>query len=135
MKNFVAIKFSRILIACLFLLVVIINFENAAVFQLKSNDIWWMIYLWGIGLVFFILNLATSFGLFFDKRWCFWLAYPAIVFSTIFFSTSYIPLIGGIYRIFPENIRYILLLIANFIVLAFIAYLHVVSKPSSSTSI
>lgn len=126
MKTSNTAKFGRLLIAFLFILIVIMNFENVLlVFQVNTSNSWWKLFLWSIGSLFFLLNIATAFGLLINKKWSFWLAYLAIPLTTIFFSTAYIPFINNF---FAENIRYILMMIGNFIVLAFIVYLHTISK-------
>ena len=119
-----AAKLGRLLIAGLVILATITNFANVLMLQVHTN-LWWKVFLVVIGSLFFVLNIASAFGLLLVKQWGFWLAYVAIIFSTIFFATSYVPLID---KIFTENIRYLPMIGGNLIVLAFIVYLHFVSR-------
>ena len=78
------------------------------------------IFLIAIGSLFLILNTAAAAGLFFVKRWGFFFAYCAIIFSTIFFSTPYVPIIS---KILPFPL-WISLIIINCIILFYTIYLH-----------
>jgi len=119
-------NFGCRLIASLIILMLLINWESGyLMFQIITSDTLWKIFVFALGASFFALNLVSATGLFLNKRWAFWLTYIAVVFTTIFFSIPYIPLIT---KLFPHNIRYIPLIVGNLIVLAFTAYLHVLSR-------
>ena len=115
------IKRSHLLIASLLILSVILNINNDILFTIHTEAFYSRLLLIILGLSFFVFNLLAALGVLFSKPWGFWLAYLAVVISTIFFSTSYIPFIS---HLFHENIRYLPAIIGNLIVLAFIVYQH-----------
>lgn len=111
----------RTAVSCLFILALVINFQNALVFQTYATSLPWKFFLWGIGTLFFVLNIATAFGLIFAKRWGYWLSSPAILFSSIFFSTAYIPFLGLFFR---DDIQSLVMMASNSTVLVCVIYLH-----------
>jgi hypothetical protein len=78
-----------------------------------------------MGLLFFIINSLAIVGIFRRRWWGFATGYTAIVFSTIIFSTSYIPFFN---YLFPVRYVSLALLIANVAVLIVMIYLHVMVK-------
>ena len=114
--------------ACLIILVLIVNFENLLIFQANTSTSGY-IFIFTIGSLYLVLNLLSVCGLFFGKQWGFWFTYVAIIFTTIFFSTSYIPWISNL---FQENIRFIPMIISNFLVLISMGRLHFLSHKKSS---
>ena len=112
--------------ACLIILVLAINFKNLLIFQ-ANTSISGYIFISTIGSSYLVLNLLSACGLFFRKQWGFWIAYAAIIFTTIFFSTSYIPGISNLFPPSQENIRFIPMVVGNFVVLIFIACIHFLS--------
>lgn len=69
-------------------------------------------------LLFLSFNLIAAIGLYRLKKWGFTFAYIAIPFSTIAFSTSYIPYFN---RIFPIGFGVILI---NCLVMSYAIYLN-----------
>jgi hypothetical protein len=114
------LKFACRFFACLIILVLVINFENLLIFR-ANTSIQGYIFIFALGSLYLVLNLLSVLGLFFGKQWGFWLTYIAIIFTTFFFSTSYIPWISNL---FQENIRFIPMIISNFVVLISIGRLH-----------
>lgn len=119
-------KFACRFFACLIILVLIINFGNLLIFRVNTS-IQGDIFIFALGSLYLVLNLLSVLGLFFGKQWGFWFAYVAIIFTTIFFSTSYIPWISSL---FQENIRFIPMIISNFVVLISIGRLHFLSHKN-----
>jgi hypothetical protein len=114
------LKFACRFFACLIILVLVINFENLLIFR-ANTSIQGYIFIFALGSLYLVLNLLSVLGLFFGKQWGFWLTYIAIILTTFFFSTSYIPWISNL---FQENIRFIPMIISNFVVLISIGRLH-----------
>src|SRR5437879_1103178 len=76
--------------------------------QWWNSSKWWAIYLLVITSLFLFLNLITIYGLLYIKKWGFIFAYVAIMFSTFFFSFTYIPLVGNVINnVFSIEHRYI----------------------------
>jgi uncharacterized membrane protein (DUF2068 family) len=80
------------------------------------------IFLIAIALLFLILNLIAALGLYLLQKWGCIVTYIAIVFSTVFFSNTYIPLIN---KLFPLAIRPISLIIINLLLIGYVAYLQI----------
>ena len=103
--------------------VVYISFQ--LIFQWSQVNMWWGIYFIVTTSLLLFLNASAAYGLFYTKKWGFILAYLAIIFSTIFFSYSYVPFIGKIINnMFSIGPRYITLIVINLIVICYVAYLH-----------
>jgi hypothetical protein len=120
------LKFACRFFACLIILVLVINFENLLIFR-ANTSIQGYIFIFALGSLYLVLNLLSVLGLFFGKQWGFWLTYIAIILTTFFFSTSYIPWISNL---FQENIRFIPMIISNFVVLISIGRLHFLSRKN-----
>lgn len=116
-------------VSCLIMLLVLTHWKISGLFLVSIDTFSGKAFLVVIALLFFLLNTISAFGLFFTKRWGFWFAYIAIIFSTIFFSVAYIPFVS---KIFAENIRYIPMIVGNFLVFIFTAYLHLSLHSKSS---
>ena len=126
MKNIhIGCKFISILI----ILVLFLNWKNVTVpLQLASQQpgiTVWTVFLSAIGILFLLLNAMAAIGMYLTKWWGFIATYAAVIFSTIFFSTSYVPLIG---ELFPEQGRFISLVVINLLVFAYTAYLNLASR-------
>jgi hypothetical protein len=85
-----------------------------------------------VGLLFLLLNLSAAIGLFWLKKFGFICAYIAIIFSTVFLSTIYLPITS---KIFPNTINIILLFVINAIVLSYIIYLDILLHHKKNTKI
>ena len=121
-----SISFGCRLISLLIIVALIAGWKNIAIpFELvlqQHNINSWSIFLVIMGSAFLLLNMFAALGLFLIKKWGFISAYAAILFSTIFFSASYLPLVN---KIFPASIQYIPLIVNNLIVLSYTVYLHI----------
>src|SRR5687767_8786486 len=109
-----------LIFACLIVLVLTVNFENLMIFRANTSILGY-IFIVMIGSLYLALNSVSVVGLLLQKQWGFWFTYVAIIFTTIFFSTSYIPWISNL---FQENIRFIPMIISNLVVLISIGFLH-----------
>lgn len=121
MKN---LKWGCNLVAILIILALIGGWRNVMMLshqgQLSSGFI--------IMLVSFYLlfNIVAAWGLFLQKSWGFLCTYLAVVYSTVFFSISYIPLITHVMA--EGKPRLIALIICNLIVLVYTMYLDYLSQ-------
>lgn len=126
MKN--KLTFGCKLVSLLILLSFIIYGWKVAYisFQIaQQTNFWWAIYIIITTSLFLFLNASAAYGIFYIKKWGFILAYLAIIFSTIFFSYSYVPFIGKIINnMFSIGPRYITLIVINLLVICYVAYLH-----------
>jgi hypothetical protein len=110
-------------VSCLIILVVLINWKIGSLFFVNA-DLSWKVFLIVISGLFFVLNIMSAVGLFFAQRWGFWLAYGAIIFSTICFDVEYLPLPYFISKNFPDYVRNLMPFLINSLVFIFTAYLH-----------
>ncbi|OGT40072.1 MAG: hypothetical protein A3F12_07640 [Gammaproteobacteria bacterium RIFCSPHIGHO2_12_FULL_38_14] len=121
------------LICFLVMLTLIIGWHNfISPFRLsfQQNHINnWSIFLILVGSLFLILNIASAVGLYLVRKWGFIVTYIAIIFSTIFFSTSYVPFIS---TFFPVHVRYVALIAINLAVLSYVFYLDVLFRKKSN---
>jgi hypothetical protein len=69
-------------------------------------------------ILFFVLNSAAISGLFFIKKWGFWLTYCALIIATYFKFLSYIPFTIE----FPRQ--------TNPVIFVYVIYLHYLYKKS-----
>lgn len=120
------VKFGCKLISLLFVLALIIGRENIFVgfemaYQANSINITYL-FIIVLGLLFLIFNLVAAIGLYRLKKWGFIFAYIAITYSTIFFSTAYIPFVS---RIFPIRFGWVALILINLTFLLYIVYIDV----------
>lgn len=100
--------------------------------QWWHDSIWWGVYFVITIPLFLILNLAAAFGLFFMKKFGFWFAYFAILFSTVFFGYPYIPYLAKyINRLFSIEPRYMTVMVINLLLLCYVGYLHVKSRSTN----
>ena|SRR3990167_2885862 len=100
-----------------------------ALYQWWETSFWWAIYLIITTSLFLFLNASAAYGVFYTKKWGFILVYLAIIFSTFFFSYSYVPFIVKIINnMFSIHPRYITFIVINLIVICYVAYLHVLYR-------
>ena len=119
-------------VAFLILLTILLNWQNVTLmFHANTPSFMAEIFLITITTLFLLLNLIAALGLFFTKWWGFWSAYFAIIFSTIFFSTAYIPFVDLIGKALPTNLVFAPMLLSNVLVLALIIYLHIKSRRAA----
>lgn len=78
------------------------------------------IFLITLGSLLLILNIAAAIGLYFVKKWSFIITYIAIIFTTVFFSIPYIPVI---IKVLPFHQLTSLLLI-NAALFIYTVYMH-----------
>lgn len=118
-------------IALLMLLTVIFNWKGIYIFFNNPLPIGWYVIISIVFLLFFLLNVVSAVGLFWSKHWGFTLSYIAIVFSTLFFGSCYIPHLP---RLFPAHERPYIAILVNLILIAVIATLHYLSrrKPAAT---
>ena len=126
MKN---IKIGCRLVSFLIFLTFVLNWK-VPVTQLQAAfqqaDFMWLIFFIITGVLFILLNLIAAVGLFFLKKWSFSISYLAIIFSTVFFSISYIPLISKISNFFlPQTPHHIPMILINSLILIYVIYLDV----------
>jgi len=118
-------KFGCRLVSFLITVTLILNWQNVVipiqVVMSQSSD-GWSDLLEIIGILFLILNVIAAVGMFFLKRWGFAATYVAIIYSNIFFSTSYIPFVSKILRLPWSGIS---LLIVNLLVMIYVVYLQI----------
>lgn len=111
------------LVAALILLAVVCQWKiYPGLYQLYTNGYVPVVIYAPMVLIFTLLNLFAGIGLYKLRTWGFILAYIAIPFSTVFFSASYLLLIGN---------KPIPLIATNLIVLVYIVYLHRVRYHAS----
>ena len=92
----------------------------------QQTDFMWLSFTIITVVLFIILNLIAAIGLFFLKKWSFSISYLAIIFSTVFFSISYIPLISKISNFFlPQTFHPIPVILINSLILIYLIYLDV----------
>lgn len=122
MKNIqIGCKFISILIV----LTLILNWRNVAVplqqaLQQPSVNAW-ALFVGTMGVLFLLLNVVAALGMYLTKWWGFVGAYVAILFSSLFFSTSYVPFVG---ELLPEQARFASLAVINLLVIAYVIYLN-----------
>lgn len=126
MKN---IQFGCKLISLLIFLTLITNWENILIlfrlaFQQPNINAWSLLVISLVSL-FLIFNLTAIVGMFLTRRWGFITTYIAIIFSTIFFSTSYLPFVM---KLFPVDVRFVSLIVINLIILLYVIYLDIISR-------
>lgn len=79
-------------------------------------------------IVYGLLNVLATIGLYKVKRWSYFVSYLAIIFSTVFFSVQYFPKMHFMYVVFaelPANLRSIPTIIINCLFFLYIIYIHV----------
>lgn len=123
------VKIGCQIIAALILITTVVNWQSAfiplrIVYYLQELN-GFAIFLASIGILFVLLNLAASLGLFWLKNWGFAVAYTAIIFSTLFLSVSYIPFVS---KLIPPAYSSASLCIINIAVLLVLVYLHVMIR-------
>lgn len=75
--------------------------------------------------IFLFLNMLAAYSIFNVKKWGFVIVYITIIYSTFFFSVSYIPFVNTIINnAFSIGPRYVTVIVLNIIVMAFVAYLQ-----------
>lgn len=120
------------LISFLVILTLITNLHNViiplelAIQQSNTNN--WSIFLILAGSLFLLVNIASAVGLYLMRKWGFIITYIAIIFSTIFFSTSYVPFVA---RFFPVHLKYLVLIVINLAVILCVLYLDVSFRKKS----
>lgn len=127
MKNII---FGCRFVSFLMFLTLILNWkvpviQFQAVLQQRDMASGWLTILITTGMLFIVLNLIAAAGLFFLKKWSFSVCYLAIIFSTIFFSISYVPLISVVSNFFLPKSPGILLILINIIFLIYVIYLNI----------
>lgn len=128
-----SIQFSCKLAAFFILMALFLGWQHvytlySAAFQQDHIHAWGIFFV-AIATLFCVLNVVSAVGLFLIKHWVFWLSYIAIVFSTIFFSATYVPFIHAIGMHFlPVTARPFFPLIVNALLMFYIVYLHIVFK-------
>lgn len=125
MKNII---FGCRFVSFLMFLTLILNWKVPVIqfhagLQQSNIAIGWLAILIITGVLFIILNLIAAVGLFFLKKWSFSICYVAIIFSTIFFSISYVPLVSVVSNFFLPKSPGILLI--NIIILIYVIYLNI----------
>jgi hypothetical protein len=114
-------------IAFLMLLTVVLNWRVINLWHIHSLPIGWYLMIILNTLLFFMTNTLAAIGLFWMKKWGFGLSYFAIVFSTLFFSTAYVPFIT---HLFSHNRSYVLIVI-NLSVMIVLGALQYLSRRKS----
>ncbi|MDR3478063.1 MAG: hypothetical protein P4M14_08560 [Gammaproteobacteria bacterium] len=115
-------------IALLMLLTVIMNWRVVNLWHIQSLPIGWYLLIILNTLLFFVTNTMAAVGLFWVKKWGFGLSYFAIVFSTLFFSTAYIPFVS---HFFPKKNHALAVMVINLIVILIIGSLQYLSRRKS----
>lgn len=127
------IKWGCRLIAFFIFITLILGWQNIYIpykmaFQ-QNNLNSWTAFLTLIGTLYLALNIAAAWGIFLVKKWAFWIAYIAIIFSTIFFGMSYLPLTHTMSHLFlPTNMHYIPTLGINILFISCIVWLQIASR-------
>lgn len=119
------IEFACKLAAMLITAILVINLDNSlssiklALVEDGINGNF--VFLITIGTLFFVLNFAAAIGLYYTQKWGFLFAYVAILFSSIVFSTSYVPFST---LIFSNQTKTFGLIVSNVVVLYYVFYFN-----------
>lgn len=116
-------------IALLMLLTVVFHWNVFLIFFNYPLPIGWYVIMVLMALIFVIINIISAVGLFWGKKWGFTTSYLAIVFSSLFFGTCYIPYFP---HLFPREDRAYVLTLVNLIIIVIIASLQYLSRPNKS---
>ena len=115
------VKFGCRLVSFLFMLALVMGWKNIYLgFAIQSSSIGSGLFLMALSLLFLILNLMAATGLYRLKKWSFIFAYIAILFSTFFLSTSYIPFVP---RLAPDGYSWLAMMCINFLLALYLIYL------------
>jgi uncharacterized membrane protein len=123
------IKIGSIAMGLIIGIIVVHNMEMSVFLMQKAHEYTWAHLL--IVLIF-LFNLLSIIGLVLTKPWGYYVAYIAVVFSTIFFATNYIPYIK---LAFHPNNHIHLLFICNGVFILIIATLHSLSIINRKTKL
>lgn len=98
-----------------------IMFKPFNLFYYLGTEYPFVVLLVGLSLAFIVLNLVAAIGLFKTERWGFVFTYVAMVFSTLFFAVSYVPVVNYFY---PPQYVDTLVILVNACLFAYVVYLQ-----------
>ncbi|WP_173236992.1 hypothetical protein [Legionella antarctica] len=124
----IALRLGSIILGLLIGYTLVNNIEMSNFLMEQVHDYSWAHFLIAL---FFILNTLSIIGLLLTKIWGFYFAYVAVTFSTIFFSTNYIPFFN---HLFNPKFNTHLLLFYNAVFLIALGAFHLGLKFNRETT-
>ena len=119
------IAFGCKIISLFILIMIVINwrivFKPMRLFYHLGLDYPFVVLLLATSLFFLLLNVLAVIGLYKVKIWGFVTTYIAMIFSTIFLSVSYVPLVDYFY---PPQYASTLVILVNACVFSYVVYLQ-----------
>lgn len=129
MKNRQTIKSITRCISLLFFLIAIKGIIQVMPFfwGLPGFSVGWKLLIFAMFSVLILANIVSGFCLFKLKTWGFWLGYLTVLYTSLFFSMSYIPFVRYI-DLYVLQTPGLMMVVANVIILSALVYLHISLK-------